>query len=298
MSSQLEIWRVQGFERLFELLTALPPATHPQDTAVDGLVRSLSQLPARPADKPAYVGIFAVTNPVAGRQAAIARLRELAPQLTGNLIPVDGLLDNLIRALSALPQRPADKQPYASLFPPTPLQWLRAQDLGAIASDAPSQRLAQLAPQLNYSLIEFDIATPLRQAHFLAQIAHESDHFRAVEEYASGADYEWRSDLGNVYPGDGVRFKGRGLIQITGRKNYRECGHALGVDLVANPARLEDPDLACRSAAWFWATHQLNPLADRDDVEAITEVINGGWNGLSDRIQLLATAKRVLSVVR
>lgn len=298
MSSQLEIWRVQGFERLFELIAAMKGGINAQDALIDGLVRSLSHLPARPADKPPYAGIFAVNEATLGRQEAISRLRVLAPQVTGALVPEDNLVDNLIRALSELPQRPVDKQPYASLFPTTSLKWLAVKDLQAIAPDAPLQRLVQLAPQLNYTLIEYEIVTPLRQAHFLAQIAHESDHFRALEEYASGAAYEWRSDLGNVYPGDGVRFKGRGLIQITGRKNYQECGNALGVDLMANPTRLENPDLACRSAGWYWHMHQLNGLADRDDVESITEVINGGWNGLSDRRHLLSRAKQVLNAAR
>jgi putative chitinase len=298
MSSQLEIWRVQGFAHLFELIAAMKGGMNAHDAMIDELVRSLSRLPARPADKLPYAGIFAVNDATLGRQEAIERLRVLAPQVTGALKPEDGTVDNLIRALSGLPQRPADKQPYASLFPKAQLKWLAVQDLQAIAPYAPVPRLAELAPQLNYTLIEYDIVTPLRQAHFLAQIAHESDYFRALEEYASGADYEWRSDLGNVYPGDGVRFKGRGLIQITGRKNYQECGRALGIDLIANPVRLEDPDLACRSAGWYWSSRQLNALADRDEVETITEIINGGWNGLSDRKQLLSRAKQALSVAR
>jgi putative chitinase len=145
-------------------------------------------------------------------------------------------------------------------------------------------------------MVEFEINTRLRQAHFLAQIAHESDRFRALEEYASGEEYEGRDDLGNTQWGDGVRFKGRGLIQITGRANYRNCGEGLGVDLIDNPERLADPDLACRSAGWFWQTNKLNPDADRDDVETITRVINGGLNGFDDRVYLLAVAKSVLSV--
>ncbi len=145
-------------------------------------------------------------------------------------------------------------------------------------------------------MVEFNISTPLRQAHFLAQIAHESDRFNALEEYASGEDYEGRDDLGNTQPGDGVRFKGRGLIQITGRTNYGDCGKALGVDLINNPTKLAAPDLASRSAGWFWAINQLNGDADNDDVRTVTRVINGGYNGLDDRIMLLQAAKQVLKV--
>lgn len=296
MSPQLEIWRVTAFQRLITLIGAMQGGASPNDELIDGLVRSLSKLPARPADKPPYVGIFAVQDTAQGRQKAIERLRMLGSALQGDVSPIDGSVDDLIRALSNLPKRPADKPPYASIFPKSTMKLLTASDLLKIAPQAPAKRMDQLAPNLIRTIIEFDITTPLRQAHFLAQIAHESDRFNAMEEYASGADYEWRDDLGNIYPGDGVRYKGRGLIQITGRTNYRDCGRALGVDLVSNPTRLADPDLASRSAGWYWSTRKLNPDADRDDVRTITRVINGGYNGLDDRIQLLAAAKRVLGI--
>ncbi|MDX2230232.1 MAG: glycoside hydrolase family 19 protein [Leptolyngbyaceae cyanobacterium bins.349] len=296
MSPQLEIWRAQAFRRLIELISKIQGAPSAHDAMVDELVRSLSQLPARPADRPAYLGIFAVQDATTGRQKAVERLRMLAPTLKGDLTSADSLIDDVIRALSGLPKRPADKQPYASLFPEAKIRLLTAKDLAAIAPSTASQRLGSLAPELNRTLVEFDLITPLRQAHFLAQIGHESDEFNALEEYASGADYEWRDDLGNVFPGDGVRFKGRGLIQITGRANYRDCGRALGVDLITSPRRLADPDLACRSAGWFWDTRKLNPDADRDDVETITRVINGGLNGFDHRCQLLTRAKQVLGL--
>jgi putative chitinase len=139
----------------------------------------------------------------------------------------------------------------------------------------------------------YNITTPLRKAHFIAQIAHESDAFNTNEEYASGADYEWRRDLGNTKAGDGVKFKGRGLIQVTGRSNYAACGQALGVDLINNPQRLAEYDLACLSAGWFWDKMRLNGDADADDVMTITRLINGGTNGLADRQSYLARARRV-----
>jgi putative chitinase len=142
---------------------------------------------------------------------------------------------------------------------------------------------------------EFEINTPARQAAFLAQIGHESGQLRYVRELASGIAYEGRADLGNAQPGDGVRFKGRGLIQITGRTNYAKCGEALGLDLVGQPNLLEDPVNACRSAGWFWKTHGLNELADASDFIRITRRINGGTNGLADRQALLERAVGVLS---
>lgn len=296
MSAQLEIWRVQAFKRLTELILTLPEGPSPQDGFIDALVRSLSNLPARPGDREPYLGLFAVKEAAEGRKKAVERLRVLATTLKGEAALVDGQVDDLIRALTQLPARPADKKPYESLFPASKLKVLTLKELQAIAPEAAVNRIEQLAPELNRTMVEFDITTPLRQAHFLAQVAHESDRFNALEEYASGEDYEWRDDLGNVYPGDGVRFKGRGLIQVTGRTNYKDCGKALGIDLVSNPKRLADPDLACRSAGWFWTTRRLNPDADRDDVHTVTRVINGGYNGLDDRIQLLSAAKRVLGI--
>ena len=147
---------------------------------------------------------------------------------------------------------------------------------------------------LNLAMREFEIDTPERQAAFLAQIAHESAELRYVREIASGGAYEGRADLGNTEPGDGRRFRGRGLIQVTGRKNYQDCGDALGVDLVADPVRLEQPDLACRSAAWFWKSRGLNAYADDGDFRKITRRINGGYNGLAERERYHVRAKAAL----
>ena len=149
---------------------------------------------------------------------------------------------------------------------------------------------AFIAP-LNGAMQEFHINNPARQAAFIAQIAHESGELRYVREIASGTAYEGRKDLGNTIPGDGMRFKGRGLIQITGRNNYAECGKALGVDLITNPELLETTDLACRSAAWFWASRGLNDLADKGDYIRICRRINGGTNGLKERLAYFVKAK-------
>jgi len=143
-----------------------------------------------------------------------------------------------------------------------------------------------------------DIDTPLRQAHFLAQVGHESGELRYTEEIATGDAYEGRRDLGNVEPGDGRRFKGPGLIPLTGRANYQAYGSAIGRDLVSgdNPRMVAtDPDLAVDVACWFWQVHGLNALADRDDVELVTRRINGGLNGFEDRKRQLGRARFFLA---
>lgn len=166
---------------------------------------------------------------------------------------------------------------------------------------------------LNAAMAEFAIDTSRRQTYFLPQVAHESAELRYVIELASGEAYERNTHLGNVHPGDGPRFKGRGLIQITGRKNYQLCAAALGLELLDHPELLEEPVNACRSAAWFWTegaglnlSHaarahgvkencNLNDLADVGDFEGITLAINGGLNGQPDRLAHLERAQEALA---
>lgn len=161
------------------------------------------------------------------------------------------------------------------------------------------QRADLFAVPLSDAMAEFGIDTPARQAAFVAQVGHESGSLRYVEELASGDAYEGRHDLGNTQPGDGRRFKGRGLIQITGRTNYGACSQALLGDenaLLDDPARLCDPALAARSAAWFWQKHNLNALADSGDFKTITKRINGGLNGYDDRLAFWDRAKTAMEV--
>lgn len=133
----------------------------------------------------------------------------------------------------------------------------------------------------------YQINTPLRQAHFMAQVLHESGNFRYNEEIASGAAYEGRKDLGNIEPGDGKKFKGRGWIQLTGRENYKKFGTAIGMDLLKNP-HLVATDLKADAAGYFWNREKLNNIADlgagKEIVKKITKRVNGGQNGLDDRI--------------
>lgn len=160
---------------------------------------------------------------------------------------------------------------------------------------------------INATCAKFQINTSIRQLCFLAQVGHESGSLFFTEELASGAAYEGRKSLGNTQPGDGIRFKGRGLIQITGRANYKAVGDALGVDLIKNPTMLGGKNVnkctpdqltnAAMSAGWFWNSRKLNDMADKinigkpidtgtnlDNFVLITKKINGGINGLHDRL--------------
>ncbi len=144
---------------------------------------------------------------------------------------------------------------------------------------------------------KYDITSNLRMAHFISQIAHETASFLHAEEIAGGAAYEGRGDLGNTQPGGGVRFKGRGLIQLTGRANYAAYSKDSGVDYVAQPALVAtDPYVSVDVACWYWNKRGISRLADQDDVKAVTRAINGGYNGLDDRIQYLVRAKGVLGI--
>lgn len=152
----------------------------------------------------------------------------------------------------------------------------------------PPERAALFAPHLAAACHHHHIDTPARLAAFLAQIGHESGGLRWVREIANGQAYEGRASLGNTQPGDGPRYRGRGLIQITGRFNYRATARSLqplgAPDFEAEPEALELPQWAAWSAADYWASRGLNELADAGDFEAITRRINGGLNGHADRI--------------
>lgn len=153
------------------------------------------------------------------------------------------------------------------------------------------------ASALNPAMTAGSITTPPRVAAFLAQILHESASFQFLRELASGTAYEGRKDLGNTQPGDGVRYKGRGFIQLTGRANFRSAGSDLGIDLENNPDLAEQPDIAAQLAVWFWNKKNLNVKADVGDFIGITRAINGGTRGLQQRTRLYESAKQVLSAV-
>lgn len=195
--------------------------------------------------------------------------------------------------------------------------------LAAICLVTPRRRLELFVESLNATLAEFSIDTLGRCSAFLAQIAHESGGFNYVRELASGKAYDTGSlaaRLGNTpeADGDGQRYKGRGLIQITGRRNYENCAAALDLPLLDQPEFLEEPLHACRSAGWFWTAGarlnlskraqmhfqatglsveglDLNEVADMGDFEGITLAINGGLNGQGERLALFRRAQASLA---
>lgn len=139
-----------------------------------------------------------------------------------------------------------------------------------------------------------NLNTDLRLAHFLGQTALESAGFKTTVEYASGKAYEGRKDLGNTHVGDGVKYKGRGLIQCTGRANYAAMSKALGEDFVNNPEELAHFPWAALTAAEYWSMRNINRYADRNDINAVTKAVNGGYNGLQERKTYFAKALNAL----
>ena len=179
---------------------------------------------------------------------------------------------------------------------------ITAAMLNQIAPGANQTIVNGLVPYLNQYLPQYGIDTLDRMKHFFGQAAEESASFRTLTEYASGAEYEGRTDIGNTQPGDGVRFKGRGIFQITGRANYASIGKRLGVDLVDNPQLAATPQISVQTACIYWATHNLSALADSpatayDTCVAITKKVNGGENGLSVRWTMTQRAAVALAGV-
>ena len=178
---------------------------------------------------------------------------------------------------------------------------------------------------LESTFAKYDISSPQRQSSFIGQCAHESGNFRILEEnlhysaprlmavwpsrfpnldvasqYANNPEklankiYSGRMGNGDEESGEGYAYRGRGLIQMTGKESYANCGSGLGVDLVGDPDRLLDPQYAALSAGWFWNKKGLNSLADVQDYETMTKRINGGLNGLDDRKAKIAKALSIL----
>lgn len=189
---------------------------------------------------------------------------------------------------------------------------ITAEVLKEILPYATRTDINKYVDSLNIWMNVYDIDKTIpRAAAFIAQIGHESGSLHYVRELASGKAYEGRRDLGNVFPGDGVKFKGRGLIQITGRTNYKAIDDAFNLNgtLMRDPSLLESAPYAVRSACWYWDTRSLNDISDKPDDWAtewrgkaydkfqwITIKINGGLNGYSDRLENYKRALNMLTL--
>lgn len=181
---------------------------------------------------------------------------------------------------------------------------LSDSQLQQIMPTLPAAKRDQYLPFINAIMPMYEIDSPLREAAFIAQIAHESGELKFWEEIwgptAAQKRYEPPSDLaarlGNTQPGDGKRYRGRGPIQITGRSNYRKYGSLVGFDLEGNPDLAATTQVGLQVAGEFWRSNGLNELADAQDFTNITKRINGGLNGLASRQKYYETAKRVLGV--
>ncbi len=188
-----------------------------------------------------------------------------------------------------------------------------------------AENLEKYVGPLNDTMEKFSINTPLRQAHFLAQIAHESEelkhvvenmnysqarlmqifprYFRTIEEAApynrqpekiANRVYSNRMGNGDEASGEGWKFRGRGLIQLTGKENYKKASDAIGVDFVSNPDLVQGPVYASLTAGWYWDLRELNKPADADNIYKVTKLINGGTLGLQQRELYLERAKKTL----
>lgn len=161
------------------------------------------------------------------------------------------------------------------------------------AAGVPAAVAAREALLASAAMREHGITSQRRAEYFLAQVLHESGGLRWFEELADGSAYEGRRDVGNVHPGDGRRYKGRGPIQLTGRANYRWAGAELGLPLEAHPELASHHEVGWRIAALYWKAHDLNRIADAGDFLLATRRINGGTNGLDDRRRYLELVSRV-----
>jgi len=181
--------------------------------------------------------------------------------------------------------------------PPSPSGSLTVDQLRRVMPNLSVGKANEYIGHLNNAMSWASITTCLRKSAFLAQLAHESAQLYYFEEIASGDAYEGRKDLGNIYPGDGRRYKGRGPIQLTGRANYRAAGRDLGVDLEGNPTLAATAQWGFKVAGWYWKTRSLNQFADQGTqggFDEVTRRINGGYNGKADRDNYWRRARSVL----
>lgn len=191
----------------------------------------------------------------------------------------------------------------AAGFSPGPIDGdLGPKTFTALLNYAAGKTVGSLTVLLGRSMaVEFpkyEIVTDKRISYFIAQACIETGYFKYMSEVGSGKDanhdkyddylqkYDFRKDLGNSHVGDGDRYRGRGLFQITGIFNYTLYGTRLGINLLANPEKVCDPEIATQTACLFWSSKKLNALADKDDYVGVTKKINGGRNALEERLKV------------
>lgn len=182
---------------------------------------------------------------------------------------------------------------------------IQLEELNRIfTSKGSASRNAKFIDGIKMVFDKYRINTPNRMAGFLSQVGVESEELLYTKELGNSAYFnkydisfnkEKALSLGNKSPGDGARYKGRGLIQVTGYNNYLACGKALGLDLVKSPELLEEPYYAVMSAGWFWDARNINKASDEDDIKKITKLVNGGYNHLDRRVRYYDLAKKILT---
>lgn len=316
---ELRQYRQLALNRFEQLLIGLPSdPPHEADYFCDRQIRMLSKLPSRPDNSLPYRGLY-------GDQLTMDKYRDLATDRLESLLldldelkPIDEEIDESIRLLADLPERPENREPYVGLFvlPPDRVQddieeesvltqgqdLVTAEQVIQILGGGQVNTARKLTPGINETFTKYQIDTPLRMAHFLAQVMHESGGFQWLREIwgptPDQKSYELphrkARELGNTKAGDGSRFRGRGLIQLTGRANYKQFSDALGIDFISHPEKVEIAPYAVLAAGWYWNTRKINEPADQDDVVEVTKRINGGTNGIADRRKYLKRAKLIL----
>ena len=159
-------------------------------------------------------------------------------------------------------------------------------NVAAVAKAAPKPYVPVTNSPFEISIRKAAIGAKLLGAElaaFMGQCAHESAKFTTTKEFSDGRQYEGRKDLGNIYPGDGVKYKGRGFIQITGRANYTAAAKDLGIDIVNRPELAENPDVAIKVSIWYWKSRVQPRISNFNNTKAVTKTVNGGLNGLAAR---------------
>ena len=175
---------------------------------------------------------------------------------------------------------------------------ITAQQIRRIMPHARERRIGDFVRSFNAWSDTFGIDTPMKAAHYIGQVAQETGELRYLEEMADGRQYEGRKDLGNVEKGDGRRFKGRGYLQTTGRRNYQQYADSVYCrgDLMAHPERLARQPGCQKASMFFWMENGLNALAEKDDGHGVSRRINGGDNGMAQRLYYTRKAKISLGV--